>query len=277
MKHRPPTRGPRGPHARVLPFLMLPAILPVASLAYGEEETGGSGVSEVSSAPESSAPEPPPAVAPLEPESKLNEEWWRERLEVTNCRANAPEARVLLHGDSIVHLWEDGGKAIWARELAPLGAVNQGFNGDRMQHQLWRLRHAGLERSGARVVVLLIGTNNLGFDPLDRLEATVEAMLGEIRERLPRARVLLLGLLPRGAADDPHRDRIRSLNEAFSRMAGPGIRFLDFGDRLLEPDGSISRDVMYDGLHPTEEGYRRWAEAMMPVLREMLAEAGSGD
>lgn len=275
MNHRSTASRPTSPRARRPLALAVPAILLAASLAGGEDPTGGSGASEVPTAPES--PESPAAVAPLEAESKLNEAWWKERLEVTNRRASDPGARVLLHGDSIVHLWEDGGKAVWARELAPLGAVNQGFNGDRMQHQLWRLRHGGLERSDARILVLLIGTNNLGFDPLDRLEATVDAMLEEIRARLPGARVLLLGLLPRGAADDPHRERIRLLNESLARRAGADVRFLDFGARLLEPDGSISKEVMYDGLHPTEEGYRRWAEAMAPDLREMLEATGAGE
>ena len=37
-----------------------------------------------------------------------------------------------------------------------------------------------------------------------------------------------------------------------------------------EDDGSISKQVMADGLHPTKEGYERWAKAMNPTLEEML-------
>jgi lysophospholipase L1-like esterase len=51
---------------------------------------------------------------------------------------------------------------------------------------------------------------------------------------------------------------------------GEHVRFMDIGDRFLEPDGSISVDVMADGLHPTARGYEIWAEAVMPTFREML-------
>ena len=46
---------------------------------------------------------------------------------------------------------------------------------------------------------------------------------------------------------------------------------MDIGDRFLEPDGSISTDVMADGLHPTARGYEIWADAMMPMFMEMLS------
>ena len=42
------------------------------------------------------------------------------------------------------------------------------------------------------------------------------------------------------------------------------------GFGFLEPDGSISVEVMADGLHPTERGYEIWADAVMPTFREML-------
>ncbi len=41
-------------------------------------------------------------------------------------------------------------------------------------------------------------------------------------------------------------------------------------DRLLEPDGTISSDMMKDFLHPTAPGYLIWAQAIEQPLKEMM-------
>jgi lysophospholipase L1-like esterase len=45
---------------------------------------------------------------------------------------------------------------------------------------------------------------------------------------------------------------------------------MDIGNRVLESDGSISVEVMADGLHPTTRGYEIWADAVMPKFLELL-------
>jgi len=68
------------------------------------------------------------------------------------------------------------------------------------------------------------------------------------------------------------REPIRQINSIISGLDdGEYVRFMDISDRFLEPDGSISTDVMADGLHPTELGYEIWADAVMPTFNEMLA------
>ena len=44
----------------------------------------------------------------------------------------------------------------------------------------------------------------------------------------------------------------------------------DIGQIFLEKDGTISKTVLGDFLHPIEEGYRRWADVMLPTIRELL-------
>ena len=48
------------------------------------------------------------------------------------------------------------------------------------------------------------------------------------------------------------------------------ISFLDIGPKFLNPDGTISKDVMNDYLHPTAKGYRIWAQEMEPTLAKLL-------
>ena len=48
------------------------------------------------------------------------------------------------------------------------------------------------------------------------------------------------------------------------------VFYMDIGDRFLAPDGTLPVDVMPDGLHPNEKGYRIWAEAMAPRVKELM-------
>ena len=71
---------------------------------------------------------------------------------------------VLFMGDSITDGWRRSGKEIWDREYVPLNAANFGIGGDRTQHVLWRLRNGEADGYQPKAVVLMIGTNNTGFE-----------------------------------------------------------------------------------------------------------------
>ena len=47
------------------------------------------------------------------------------------------------------------------------------------------------------------------------------------------------------------------------------VLFLDSGDRLVEADGTISREMIPDLLHVASRGLDIWAEALIPVLEKM--------
>jgi beta-glucosidase len=55
------------------------------------------------------------------------------------------------------------------------------------------------------------------------------------------------------------------VNEIIKKYAdGEKIVWLDFNDKLMEEDGTLSESVFPDFLHPNEIGYRVWAEAVKP-------------
>ena len=119
----------------------------------------------------------------------------------------------------------------------------------------------------ARFVALVIGTNNANDSPEDRAEG-VRAILGRIAQKQPSATILLMPIFPSGATpDDPGRLSRERTNAILRRFAdGERVVWLDFNDRFLAPDGTLPRSMMPDFLHPLEEGYRIWAEALLPFL-----------
>jgi lysophospholipase L1-like esterase len=67
--------------------------------------------------------------------------------------------------------------------------------------------------------------------------------------------------------DHPRRAQIAAINKLLAELAKTsGVTFLDIGTKLLQPDGTISRQVMSDFCHPTEKGYQVWADALMPLI-----------
>ncbi|QQL45508.1 platelet-activating factor acetylhydrolase IB subunit [Sulfuriroseicoccus oceanibius] len=213
-----------------------------------------------------------------QPEPRIDVDWWKDRHEekLAEVKAASGDCRVLFVGDSITHSWEDYGAEVWQRYYAPRGAFNLGFSGDRTQHLLWRLQNGELGALQPEVIVLLIGTNNTGhvFQEAEETAAGVEAVVEQLRQHAPAAKLLLLAIFPRGGTvDDPLRVRNAEVNERIQSLAdGERVRFLDVGDGFLHGDGSLRDEIMPDLLHPREEGYRLWAAAMEPTLAEMLGD-----
>jgi len=152
--------------------------------------------------------------------------------------------------------------------------VNLGYGWDRTENVLWRLTHGEFENARPKVVVVMIGTNNMGLNTPDEIAAGIDAICGEIHQRSSATRILLLGIFPRGAKPDATRAKVREVNQLIAKFHGRnGITYLDVGEKFLETDGTISKEIMYDYLHPTAKGYAIWAEAMEPTLKRLLGEA----
>lgn len=204
---------------------------------------------------------------------------WLKRHEGFVEIAKAGGVDVLFLGDSITDGWRRPGKFLWDGHFAPLRAANFGISGDRTQHVLWRMENGELDGISPKVVVLMIGTNNTGFErdqitPRNTVAETIEgvtAVVKGLRAKLPETKVLLLAIFPRGEKDSIYRTQLAEINAAIARLDdGKFVRFLDINAKFLWPDGTLPRDFMPDLLHPNEVGYAIWAAAIKQPLLEML-------
>ncbi len=177
---------------------------------------------------------------------------------------------VLFLGDSITDGWR--GQKLFKERFEPLKTANFGIGGDRTQHVLWRLQNGELDKIKPKVVMLMIGTNNLGANTDEEIAEGIRAIVKEIRQKSPDSKILLLGIFPRGQeATDRNRPRIKKINEMISKLdKQKNVRYLDIGDKFLEKDGSLSRDIMPDYLHLSAKGYKIWADAVEPVIKKMM-------
>lgn len=208
------------------------------------------------------------------PADRNKEKWWPDRHTAKLADAKRTEAKVIFFGDSITQGWEGRGKEVWAKSIDPLGAFNLGFSGDRTEHALWRIDNGEFDGTKPKVIVILLGTNNIGHkssNPQQTAEG-MKAILERLSKKTPDAKVLLLGVFPRSAkADEPLRQQAAEITKLYSALAdGKKVVFLDIGPKFLEADGTMSKEIMPDFLHPSAQGYQIWADAMLPTLQEML-------
>jgi lysophospholipase L1-like esterase len=174
-------------------------------------------------------------------------------------------------GDAITQGWEDAGKNVWQEFYGKRKTINMGVSGDQPQHVLWRIEHAQLDGINAKAAVVMIGTNAADHHlPADILEG-ITTLVNLVHQRQPNTKIILVGLFPYTPTFSAVRGNSLQINQVLARLDdGKNIFFLDIGPQLITNDGAISQDMMHDPQHPTEAGYRAWANAMEPKLRKIL-------
>ena len=215
--------------------------------------------------------------------SPLNEswalDWWMKRhdaklAEIARRKAAGERTELVFIGDSITHHWEEQQPELWKAFYGKYNALDLGYGGDRTENVLWRLQHGEIDGIDPKVAVLMIGTNNTGFrqEPPELLYTGIKRDIAEIRKRLPNAKILLLAIFPRGEKPD---DTLRVLNEKVNAMLpkladNKHVFFLNMNQAFLAPDGTLSKDIMPDLLHPNAEGYKIWQREMQPELDKLM-------
>ena len=205
---------------------------------------------------------------------------WLDRHAEYVAQAKQGGVDILFLGDSITDgwHWDNHGENLWAKDFAPRHAANFGIGYDRIQNVLWRIENGELAGIQPRVIVLLIGTNNTGNEDSGKprnttpeIIAGISNLVRQIQVREPQSKILLLGLFPRGEQNDPIREQVKAVNAGLAPLAdGDRVTFLDFGEKFLAPDGTLSRGLFPDLLHPNEKGYQIWVDAMQPTLDQLL-------
>ena len=135
-----------------------------------------------------------------------------------------------------------------------------GIGGDQTQHVLWRLQNGDLEGYEAKLFVVMIGTNNMWSKDAQPAQAAagVRAVIDLIQSKQPKAKILLMSILPNGPKPNPGREMRMEVNQLIAEFAGGAVEYIDISAKYLEADGSISQEVMHDFLHLAPKGYDIW-------------------
>ncbi|MDF2440389.1 MAG: hypothetical protein JWN98_1373 [Abditibacteriota bacterium] len=253
-------------YVRSLAVLMAAYSVTMAPCSYAQD----------AQAPAPVAPAPQPALEPADvaapkrnKEGQIDARFLQQHESFLKRGKEGPIGALFL-GDSITAGWS-GAREIWQKHFGRYNPANFGIGGDRTQHVLWRIENGELDGIAPKVVVLMIGTNNSAY-PAEEISKGDKKIIEMIHQKLPNSKLLLLGIFPRSAkASDAVREKLKTVNAELAKLDdGNKTRYLDIGPRFLDAEGNLPADIMPDYLHPNAKGYQIWADAMQPLLDEMM-------
>jgi platelet-activating factor acetylhydrolase IB subunit beta/gamma len=191
---------------------------------------------------------------------------------VTMVEANKGPIDVLLVGDSITIQWGDS----WKRNFPDSKAVNIGIGGEKTQNVLWRLDHGGVAGLEPKVVILMIGNNNMFFTPETGIEPAAQGIKTcalNLREKFPKAHLIVAKVLPAHAPGNRFYEDIKKTNAAIDGLdlaADPMVQVLDLTPDFVEADGTLKKSLFKpDNIHLSAEGYDAYAARLKPILEKL--------
>jgi (4-O-methyl)-D-glucuronate---lignin esterase len=196
---------------------------------------------------------------------------------------------VYFTGDSITRRWGATDYPTflenWKQNFHGWNAANFGWGGDTVQNVLWRLQNGELDGVNPKVIVVMAGTNNIGTvtrlggdeAKVDEVTKGLKAVLATCREKAPKAVVVLMGITPRN--DNPAAAAtIDKINANLAKLAdGKDVRYVNINDGLAGKEGKLREGMSPDRLHLSVKGYQVWADALKPVLKEILGPPAKED
>jgi len=186
--------------------------------------------------------------------------FWKQRA--------ASRGRVVFVGDSLVGNWRT-----LADDWPGVPVANRGIGGEFTRLLLFRLREDVLDLN-PKAVVLLSGTNDLSARQDVRITAAnLAQILDTIEREAPGTPVLICTVPPRRDPRAPvEPGRVEALNALIAALpqGRAHVQVFDLHAALLGSDGlPVDAYFVADHLHLSREGYRRWRDALAPVLRKL--------
>jgi lysophospholipase L1-like esterase len=210
---------------------------------------------------------------------------------------------VVMIGDSIIERW-NGTRSMGqqlAADMIPVfeqhftrhgggrvDAIALGTSGDTSNNLLWHLGHGLLDISDLQPAVwfIMVGTNDIGRTGCSKRNtlAGILQVAQFLREKRPRAKIIIHGLLPRSDSknDVVHVGRmwtqIQFINRELKKLcnlhdewvymeSAPLFLRQAHGDtRAVE----MNPETLPDGLHPSVKGYDLWSREIVKVVENLL-------
>jgi beta-glucosidase len=182
---------------------------------------------------------------------------------------------IVFLGDSITQWWD---AEYFNHYFGMYKPVNLGMSGHTSKDTIEYLELSHFNNLKPSNVVLQIGTNDGDHEMTTHETASnIEKICSLIFEHSPRSNILVVGPLPRGEnISDRNNIYNREVNKLL-RVAkrDKRVRYIDIGGMFTDTEGKISKQIMYDYLHLTKDGYNILSEVVSEFLFSSSSEPAS--
>ena len=209
------------------------------------------------------------------------------------AKRKAGQIDVYFEGDSITRRWGTSDEqykdllANWNANFKGWNAANFGWGGDKTQNMLWRLQNGELDgvesqRSWCSWPAPTTSAMRRRSGDAGRTCRRRGARRGGRGQRNAQARTP-------GDADHHRHHAARRQSRAScpsstppicrlrSLADGKSVRYININEQLAFPDGQLREGMSPDGLHFTAQAYQDWANALKPMLTEILGPPAAVD
>lgn len=208
-------------------------------------------------------------------------DWWSQKDNIDSLLGATTELDVLFVGNSITQgmgghrtqLAYKPGFAVFEKEFGNRQWECAGIAGDKTENVLYRLQNGNYAKANPKLVVLTIGVNNFKYNGAPEIAQGIHSIAKWISQNMAQTKLLLIGPLPTGIAKNSEQrtkyDAVQSLlvNTKFSK----NVFYRPMDKAFILPNGDLdTAKYSGDGIHLTTKGYEAWAQALKPIVDQIL-------
>ncbi|WP_080586161.1 GDSL-type esterase/lipase family protein [Bradyrhizobium elkanii] len=202
------------------------------------------------------------ASTPILPDSAI-----ALRRDLKNVGSLPAEASVILLGDSLVQAWPEDLTSSLATERPVL---NLGVGRDRIQNTLWLLTSSEqqLKRVHPKLIILLLGTNNVYLDKPCGVSLAFDHLFSRISRIWPKARLVQILILPRGPNMEGAKQTIAEVNASLLAREKVVSNYQTLDASAIACQGHTPcANYREDLLHLTRAGYEELTQLVKAKLQ----------
>lgn len=208
----------------------------------------------------------PAAVAAQESYSRVH--LWEKEIAAfaTADKKELPKTGgVLFVGSSSIRGW----KTLQA-DFADFAVLNRGFGGSHLEDVNYYFSEVVLPYK-PKLIVLYAGENDItAGKTVERVVADYKTFVAQVREKLPKARLIFISLKPSPARWEL-REKFQQANKLIKAEIEKDKRqmFVDVWQAMLDEQGEPKPEIFQaDKLHLNAEGYKIWRASLTPHIKK---------
>lgn len=190
--------------------------------------------------------------------------YYVERTDLFNGVELAENSTIFI-GDSITQ------RGLWNELFPEENVINRGVNSDTTEGVKNRLDD--IVSSNPEKVFLMIGINDLYAEKTtDEIVSNYEDILNQFKSESPNTKVYVQSVLPLNyemyyAGDKIKNETIKDLNKELKNLSTRfNYTFIDLYSKF-EKNGQLNKQLSYDGIHLSGEGYNVWKESIEKYIQ----------